>query len=113
VDVCGFMRGKTDDTELDHMVLAAVDGMPLSQEDKALIKASLWLAEEIPEIKDQQQYEAYKRKHDELVATLPDRQSPEFGPAFLQFSRSNDGKLATAYGARMIEWEERDGGSQL
>ena len=67
--------------------------------------------EQIPEIENQDQYEACWRQIIELEAkaSLPPRDSPEFDEAYVAFSGTPEGRLATALGAAMIEWEQRQG----
>ena len=86
---------------------AIIDASPLSEDDRRHVKASLWMQQEVPEISSAEQYDTYGRLSDQLSSSLPDRASPEFGGAFADWSRSSAGVLSVAYGARMVEWEER------
>ncbi len=88
-----------------------VDKSDMSDDDKTFIKTSLWASEEVPEITTAEQYEAYSKLEAELRRGLPDSSSPEFDQAFIEWSRSREGILATSYGAKMVEWENQQEGS--
>ena len=65
---------------------------------------------EIPPIESQDQHEEYARKERELSRGLFDPSSPEHSKTFGEWSRSPEGRLAAAYGAKVIEWKERQTG---
>jgi hypothetical protein len=83
-----------------------VDRSNMSDDDKKVIKTSLWTAEQIPKITSPEQYETYAKIQAELSRALPDRSDPDFGKIFVEWTRSREGILATTYRAKMIEWED-------
>ena len=82
----------------------------MSDEDKALIRAALWADGEIPTITSAEQHKAYARVEQEFSRRLFDPSCPEHSQSFGEWSRSPEGRLAAAYGAKVIEWEERQAG---
>jgi hypothetical protein len=81
----------------------------MSDEDKALIRAALWADGEIPTITSAEQHKAYAWVEQELSRKLFDPSCPEHSQSFGEWSRSPEGRLAAAYGAKVIEWEESKG----
>ena len=43
----------------------------------------------------------------DLRRGLPDRLSPDFDAAFVEWARSPEGILALTYGERLTDWEEQ------
>src|ERR671910_1150257 len=90
-----------------------IDEADMSDEDKALIKAAIWTSGEIVEITSPTQYKAYSKIEAELRRRLPDRSSPDFELAFVEWARSREGILALTYGEKMAEWKEQQEGNRL
>ena len=91
------------------LLQSVIDRSSLSDEEKALIKSALWADGEIPAITSAEQHKAYMWVERELSRGLFDPSSPEHSKTFGEWSLSPEGKLASAYGAKVIEWEERLG----
>ena len=90
-----------------EFIQSVIDRLDISDDDKRLLKTTLWTSDEVPSITSHQQYEAYARLKAELSRALPDRVDPNFDQAFVEWTRSREGILAITYGAKMAEWEER------
>ena len=84
-----------------------IDKTDMSDGDKASIKTALRASGEIPAITSSAQYKAYGRMEADLRRGLPDRFSPDFGTAFVEWARSPEGILALTYGEKITEWEEQ------
>ena len=91
------------------LLQSVIDRSSLSDEKKALIKSALSADGEIPSITSVEQHKAYAWVAQELSRRLFDPSCPEHSRSFGEWSRSPEGKLAAAYGAKVIEWEERQG----
>ena len=91
------------------LLQSVLDRSSLSDEEEALIKSALPADGEIPSITSAEQHKAYARVEQELSRRLFDPSCPEHSQSFSEWSRSPEGKLAAAYGAKVIEWEERQG----
>ena len=102
-------RYETTD-ELFQLVKPIMDKAQMSDKDKAFVLNSLRTSEQVPEITSEEQYELYSKLERELSAQLPDRDDPNYGKAFLTFTRSPAGVLANAYAGRIIEWENKERG---
>jgi hypothetical protein len=92
--------------------LAAIQSMldrsGMTADDTSFVIASLWTHDQLPEIESQEQYLEYGKRQDHLEqSSLPLRSDPGWDQAFAEFCRTPVGMLASSYGARMIEWEER------
>lgn len=92
------------------LLQSVIDRSSLSDEEKALIKSALGADGEIPAITSPEQHKAYVWVERELSLGLFDPSSPENSKTFGEWSRSPEGMLAAAYGAKVIEWEERQTG---
>jgi len=90
-----------------------IDEADMSDEDKAFIKTAIWTSGEIAEITSPTQYKAYSKIEAELRRRLPDRSSPDFELAFVEWARSREGVLALTYGEKIAEWEEQQEGNRL
>ncbi len=86
-----------------EIVKQALARSPMSDEEKRYVLASTWTMDEVPEIKSEEQYDAYAVALAEIERALGPWQTAE---EFAAQKRSPQGMLATAIGARMIEWEE-------
>ena len=76
----------------------------LSDDEKRFLIAQNWTSDEVPKIESIIQYNEYGRRADEINSRL---REAGIKPGMPEFSRSPDEMLATALGARMIEWEQR------
>ncbi len=85
----------------------AIDKSDMSDDDKVFLRTSLWTSGEIAEVTSPAQYNAYSKIEAELRRRLPDRSSPDFELAFVEWARSREGILALTYGEKMAEWEEQ------
>ena|ERR671913_571260 len=90
-----------------------IDEASMSDEDKTFLKTSIWTSGEIAEITSPPQYKAYSKIEAELRRRLPDRSSPDFELAFVEWARSREGVLALTYGEKIAEWEEQQEDSSL
>jgi hypothetical protein len=90
-----------------------IDRTNIPENEKAFLKTALRSSGEIPAITSSAQYEAYRQMEADLRRRLPDRFSPDFGTAFVDWSRSPEGILALTYGEKMTEWEEQQGDNSL
>jgi hypothetical protein len=90
-------------------VKSVIEKSAASGAEKARVLAGLWTLNEIPEITSAAQYEQYAKLADELYknANIPEKGDPGYGAAFRAFSNREKGYWPNAYGARMIEWEQR------
>lgn len=77
----------------------------LSLDDIRYLSALQWTQDEIPEIQSKAQYDEFGKRLSEVDKRLRDA---GIKPGMREFARSPDGILATAIGARIIEWEEND-----
>jgi hypothetical protein len=84
-----------------RLVLPLVESADFSDEDRKLVKASLWRDGATPEITSAEQYGRYKRIAAELARKYDERTLRS-----LSFIRSPDGVLLTSLEARICEWEE-------
>jgi|SRR5215212_453030 hypothetical protein len=75
----------------------------LSEEDKMFVLASYWSLSEFPPVQSVHDLERYRRI-EEAIASPSASDDPE---AFLAWTRSQEGKVAAAIGARILEWEEK------
>jgi hypothetical protein len=100
----------TNDNEYREWFASVVDRLPMSDADKVFLKTTNWTFDETPEITSAEQYDAYAKVVDGIYrsAGIPPGDSPERARAFVAHSRTREGMLANALGARMIEWEERN-----
>ena len=89
-----------------EIVKQAVASSSMSEDDKRHVIASSWTFSELPEITSQEEYESYKKIVEEITRQLPDWGNAQDVDVM---TRSREGMRATAYVARMIEWEEREG----
>ncbi len=90
-----------------------IDEADMSDEDKSFIKTAIWTSGEIAEITSSTQYKAYSKIEAELRRRLPDRSSPDFEQAFVEWARSREGVLALTYGEKIAEWEEQQEDNSL
>jgi hypothetical protein len=90
-----------------------IDEADMSDEDKSFIKTAIWTSGEIAEITSSTQYKAYSKIEAELRRRLPDRSSPDFELAFVEWARSRDRILALTYGEKIAEWEEQQEDNSL
>ena len=90
-----------------------IDKTDMSDGVKEFIKTALRTSGEIPAITSSAQYEAYRQMEADLRRGLPDRFSPDFGTAFVEWSRSPEGILALTYGEKIAEWEKQQGDNCL
>ena len=84
-----------------------IDRANIPEDQKTSLKTALRTSGEIPAITSSAQYEAYRQMEADLRRGLPDRFSPNFGTAFVEWARSPEGVLALTYGEKMTEWEEQ------
>src|SRR4028118_461663 len=84
-----------------------IDRANIPEDQKTSLKTALRTSGEIPAITSSAQYEAYRQMEADLRRGLPDRFSPDFGTAFVDWSRFPEGILALTYGEKMTEWEEQ------
>ena len=84
-----------------------IDRANIQEDQKTSLKTALRTSGEIPAITSSAQYEAYRQMEADLRRGLPDRFSPDFGTAFVEWARSPEGVLALTYGEKMTEWEEQ------
>jgi hypothetical protein len=84
-----------------------IDRANIPEDQKTSLKTALRTSGEIPAITSSAQYEAYRQMEADLRRGLPDRFSPDFGTAFVEWARSPEGVLALTYGEKMTEWEEQ------
>src|SRR5918994_4792540 len=84
-----------------------IDRTSIPENEKAFLKTALQTSGEIPAITSSAQYKAYRQMEANLRRGLPDRFSPDFGTAFVEWARSPEGVLALMYGEKMTEWEEQ------
>ncbi len=84
-----------------------IDRTNIPENEKASLKAALRRSGEIPAITSSARFEAYRQMEADLRRGLPDRFSPDFGTAFVEWARSPEGVLALTYGEKMTEWEEQ------
>ena len=89
------------------LLQTVIDRSSLSNEEKALVKSALGADGVIPSITSAEQHKAYAWLEQELSRRLFDPSCPEHSQSFGEWSRSPEGKLAASYGAKLIEWEER------
>ena len=59
-----------------EFIQSVIDRSDMSDDDKRLLKTTLWTSDEVPSITSHQQYEAYARLKAELSRALPDRADP-------------------------------------
>ena len=84
-----------------------IDRANIQEDQKTSLTTALRTSGEIPAITSSAQYEAYRQMEADLRRGLPDRFSPDFGTAFVEWARSPEGVLALTYGEKMTEWEEQ------
>ena len=84
-----------------------IDRANIQEDHKTSLTTALHTTGEIPAITSSAQYEAYRQMAADLRRGLPDRFSPDFGTAFVEWARSPEGVLALTYGEKMTEWEEQ------
>ena len=84
-----------------------IDRTNIPENEKASLKMALRTSGEIPAITSSTQYEAYRQMEADLRRGLPDRLSPDFDAAFVEWARSPEGILALTYGEKITEWEEQ------
>ena len=88
------------------VIKAAIASSSMSEDDKRFVLASAFTFEGLPEITSQEQYEAYGRAAEEIERLVP-HADPHYDPKdWLANMRSQAGMQATAFRARMVEWEE-------
>ena len=75
----------------------------MEKDDLNFVNRSLWLYDQIPSVKNKSTYDDYGRKV-ELITTAA--QLKGIDTKSMGWFRSQEGVLATTYGARQIEWEE-------
>ena len=91
-----------------EIVKAVLASSAMSEDDKRTVLASAFTFEELAEITSQEQYEAYRRAAEEIERLMP-HADPYYDPKdWLANMCSQAGMQATAFRARMMEWEEGD-----
>ena len=91
------------------LIQSLIDSLAKSDEDRVFLKAAVSTDGQIPSISSPEQHEAYLRLERELSRRLFDPSRPDYSKGFAEWVRSSEGILAAAYGAKVIEWEERHG----
>jgi hypothetical protein len=97
------LKAKEPKTKGDFLsVMDLIQKVELPDEDKHLIKSSLWREGATPKITSPGQYARYRR----IAAELKNKYSAEVQSSVL-FVRSPDGVFLTSLEARIAEWESK------
>jgi antitoxin component HigA of HigAB toxin-antitoxin module len=98
----GAIRGNRAMVTLDFIetLKQVLETRGVRQADMSYVVASMWTQDQVPEIRNEDQYQEY--------LTLWHRLSAAAGlPTAKNFTRSREGIYLDSVAARLIEWEER------
>lgn len=100
---CGRMGMSADEFDEGFLseMFRVLDGTDMSDKEVAYIKRIVIAGEQIPSIKNEDQYKHYKQIHQRLTAEMPYDKAK-----FEAWHRSPKGIFCSAYGAKIIAWEE-------
>lgn len=105
--IAGATKGANMSAENDNGVVfddisSVLNQSGLHEDTRRVVLSSTWTMDQIPPIQTEEQAVQYRNASEAAWAKCPPKSE-----SFVAFSRSPEGLLATALGARVLEWEEQ------
>lgn len=92
----------TYDDDVLQTIAMFLDRAGASDEDKSQVLACAWILQQVPEVKNEEQAENYRRHEKALIEQWLAKEGAE---TYDDFMRGRAGMLVSAYRARVGQWD--------